>query len=316
VAQCGYAIIIAQKEDAHALSVCREIEQLGTAIPLIIDAEDFPSKWQITLDIDDAGASAFTINVDDVEISDSQVTGAWYRRSFAHRVPNTSVEVHDFCRAEATTLFQSWTHALGARLINPRLHQISASHKPLQLLAALSVGLRVPATSMTNCSESVRRLKSRTNQMVYKAFSPIQLPMLIDTRVYSEELDEVLGKLRYAPVIFQERVEKRSELRVTIVDEQVFSAQVEPQHQEAELDWRIDLSADVRHHELPDEIRTKLFRLMRSLGLRYGAIDMAVTDQDEYVFFEVNPSGQFLFVEIQAEMPISNAVAKALCGCR
>ena len=52
--------------------------------------------------------------------------------------------------------------------------------------------------------------------------------------------------------------------------------------------------------------------LCRSLGLRYGAADLILSTEGEYVFLEVNPGGQFLFVEIQAGVPISDAIADAL----
>ncbi len=53
----------------------------------------------------------------------------------------------------------------------------------------------------------------------------------------------------------------------------------------------------------------KLLMLMRRLGLEYGAIDLRLTPDGEYVFFEVNPAGQFLFVEHACGLPISAALA-------
>ena len=53
---------------------------------------------------------------------------------------------------------------------------------------------------------------------------------------------------------------------------------------------------------------------MRALGLRYGAIDMILDQNGEYYFLECNPGGQFLFVEIQTQQPISLALASALMG--
>jgi hypothetical protein len=50
------------------------------------------------------------------------------------------------------------------------------------------------------------------------------------------------------------------------------------------------------------------------MGLRYGAADLILSTAGEYVFLEINAGGQFLFVEIHGEIPISEAIADALIG--
>jgi hypothetical protein len=44
----------------------------------------------------------------------------------------------------------------------------------------------------------------------------------------------------------------------------------------------------------------------------YGAYDFIVTPDNRYVFVEVNPSGQWLWIEDLAGCPISEAVAAEL----
>jgi D-alanine-D-alanine ligase-like ATP-grasp enzyme len=52
--------------------------------------------------------------------------------------------------------------------------------------------------------------------------------------------------------------------------------------------------------------------LMRRFGLVYGAIDLRLTPEGRYVFLEINPAGQFLYVEHATRQPIAAALAKAL----
>lgn len=94
----------------------------------------------------------------------------------------------------------------------------------------------------------------------------------------------------------------------------MFAAEVRVGAAAADVDWRLDMNPDVLTAELPTAIRDKLLALQQRLGLRYGAIDLTRTGTDEYVFLEVNPGGQFLFVEIATGMPISTAPAQALSG--
>lgn len=48
------------------------------------------------------------------------------------------------------------------------------------------------------------------------------------------------------------------------------------------------------------------------MGLCYGAIDMVVTPDERYVFIEINPNGQYLWVEQATGLPISDAICDLL----
>jgi len=59
-------------------------------------------------------------------------------------------------------------------------------------------------------------------------------------------------------------------------------------------------------------VETGLLRLLKHAGLRYGAIDMRRTPDGRYVFLEVNPAGQWRFVEEVTGQPITAAMASLL----
>lgn len=96
-----------------------------------------------------------------------------------------------------------------------------------------------------------------------------------------------------------------------IVGEEVFAGELVREDADEEVDWRMTPSG-WRAHELPDEVRSGLRALFREFGLETGSFDLRLTPDDDYVFFELNPSGQFLFLEIDAGLPISEALASFL----
>jgi glutathione synthase/RimK-type ligase-like ATP-grasp enzyme len=53
---------------------------------------------------------------------------------------------------------------------------------------------------------------------------------------------------------------------------------------------------------------------MRRLGLVYGAIDLRLTGDGRYVFLEINPAGQFRYVEEQTGQPLAAALAARLAA--
>jgi glutathione synthase/RimK-type ligase-like ATP-grasp enzyme len=83
---------------------------------------------------------------------------------------------------------------------------------------------------------------------------------------------------------------------------------------EYDVDVRMNLNAKHVAHDLPDDVADKLRGLMHRLGLIYGAIDLRLTPDGRYVFLEINPAGQFLYVEQQTGQPIAAALAARLAA--
>ena len=88
----------------------------------------------------------------------------------------------------------------------------------------------------------------------------------------------------------------------------IFPVEVESK---SNIDWR-KTKISLKEHDLPESIKEKCFQIVKKLGLRYGCIDMIITPENEYVFLEINPNGQWSFVEERTGMPIGKAIAHLL----
>ena len=67
-------------------------------------------------------------------------------------------------------------------------------------------------------------------------------------------------------------------------------------HDLAAIDWRavaLEPGADWSPHALPAPVAENLSRLMQELRLDYGRADFLLTAEGEYVFLEVNPNGEW-----------------------
>jgi glutathione synthase/RimK-type ligase-like ATP-grasp enzyme len=154
---------------------------------------------------------------------------------------------------------------------------------------------------------------STLNLRRYKYEQPISFLRAYTTLLenYSRsDFDDV----SHSPCIFQRYIDKRFELRITVVADQLFAAKIDSQaNEEAKHDWRRAIhSGEYSPYELPNEIAEKCLRLVKEFGLQFGAIDMIVTPADEYVFLEVNPNGQYGWIETRTGLRISEAIARAL----
>jgi glutathione synthase/RimK-type ligase-like ATP-grasp enzyme len=134
--------------------------------------------------------------------------------------------------------------------------------------------------------------------------------------VTDEDLDNLEG-LQFCPMTFQENIPKALELRITIVGKQLFTAAINSQQLEgATYDWRKEgraLHQQWQAYDLPQIIEKQLLELMAYFGLNYGAIDMIVTPDERYIFLEINPVGEFFWLELYPpHFPISQAIAEIL----
>ena len=117
-----------------------------------------------------------------------------------------------------------------------------------------------------------------------------------------------------APGIFQEYVPKRVETRITIVGDEVFASEIDSQSNPATIhDWRRDFAnTRYRTHELPVAVAKKCLDFVRMLNLKFGALDFVIRPDGAYVFLEINPNGQWLWIENLTGLPIGNAIATLL----
>jgi glutathione synthase/RimK-type ligase-like ATP-grasp enzyme len=199
------------------------------------------------------------------------------------------------------------------RIISPPLMQ-RAAVKPRQLSVARRVGLCVPETLITNDSgEALAFVERHGGAVVHKAMtSPPH--WFIDTRLWDTSDHEHIADLGLCPTIFQQCIIGPSDVRVTVIGDQVFAARIETARGRAVVDSRLDLDAPCMPYTLPDNVESALLRLMEQLGLLFGTIDLKLTASGEHVFLEVNPQGQFLYIEILTGLPLSAAVANLLEG--
>jgi glutathione synthase/RimK-type ligase-like ATP-grasp enzyme len=203
--------------------------------------------------------------------------------------------------------------ALPCAWVNPRAADDTAHHKPYQWAIAHDLGLSLPRTLVTNKPEEARKFidKVGLGKTAFKAFLATQEAWRETRLVEASDLDE-LESVRFAPVIFQEYV-NGVDLRVTVVGHKIFAAEIDARKTRYPVDMRMVVGdASVRPIKLPSKIDKLIMKLQRRLGLYYGAIDIRRTPQGEYFFLEVNPAGQWLFVEQRTGLPISQAVADLL----
>lgn len=199
--------------------------------------------------------------------------------------------------------------------------RISRGHKALHLQTAGRLGFRVPPTLVTNDPAAFLDFyREHDGHIVSKRagwsrLSTAESPFVRYTDPVSRRDVGYAQTVSACPMIFQAYVDKQFEIRVTVVGKQAFAAQIDSQAaRHSKHDWRRYDHGFARQtpHVLPEDVAGLCVRLVEELGLNFGAIDLVLTPGTEYVFLEINPNGQYLWVEYATGLPISEAVCEEL----
>jgi len=195
----------------------------------------------------------------------------------------------------------------GAWVSNPQA-TLLAQNKLLQLRAAKRTGFRVPRTLVSQEPEEIRRFCAALgNRVVVKVVKGTVKGAALTTMVNPEML-EAESCLRLCPAIYQELIPGDRHLRICCFGDTVYAALIESE----DLDWRANLKVPVRPFDLSADLDLRLRRALRVLGLRMGIFDLKLNEQGEAVWLEVNPQGQFLFLEGLCGLPLTSAFAAFL----
>ncbi len=283
-----------------------------------INTEDFPFERGLTFDYQANGRTAIAI---DRELTSS--TAIWYRRIRSPAQPDTmDPGIYDFCLRETRAALVGGLLTQSVRWMSHPTAVWSAEFKPYQLRIAQEVGLRIPRTIVSNDPEAIRRAFRDFGPLIVKPtrsghfYQGGQEYSIFTSRMTLEHLAE-LDAAKWAPSIYQECIPKRYDIRVTCVGTCVFAVAIHSQTDPAaSVDWRQTANPGLPHSsiDLPLVLIEQIQHLLQRLGLTFGCLDFVLTPENEYVFLEVNPSGQWLWLDDQLNLGISDAVAEWLAS--
>jgi hypothetical protein len=302
----------------------KHLEDRGAEV-MRFDTDRFPTEAQAEF-AQDGGPELLRFRSNAQEVRIEADDAIWYRRAnWAGKLPHDmDRQLRHGCVEESKALLRGMLAAAPCFVMDPPDLVRQRGHKPQQQRLARELGLATPRTLMTNDPEQARAfIASCPGGAIAKMLAAFPImdeqgeeQVVFTTSLSEEHLDKLDG-LRFAPMVFQEKVQKRLELRITVIGSRMFAAAVDSQSTAgAEIDWRergVTLLRSWMPYELPSEVERALERYMEKIGMQYSAIDMIVEPDGRHVFLEANPAGECFWLEYNApNFPLSVALADVL----
>jgi glutathione synthase/RimK-type ligase-like ATP-grasp enzyme len=309
-------LIIGDETDPHVLSVCKFLDEHNARVIVLNPAEGKSANIAYSF-------SPFKILISDADktISCEEIDAVWWRLKPNARCNPTNMSeaaTENFIAREWQMALEPLSYFLkDCYWLNKRSADLLLRNKPYQLYQAGLHGFALPNTVIGNNYNFIAEASEQFEEIMYKPlgyFNSTDGKLLFSNKMSRGELSESRENIVIAPCIFQNYVDKDHELRITVVDKSIFAVKIHSQENElSKSDWRrnqFDLKYEVV--ELEKCFEEKLLKFHKSIDLVYGAYDFIVDQNGDHVFLEVNPVGQWLWLERKLGIQISQQIADTL----
>ncbi|MFI8422273.1 ATP-grasp ribosomal peptide maturase [Streptomyces sp. NPDC085479] len=256
-----------------------------------------------------------TLRTPSREIDTTRIRSVWVRRPSPYEgPPESSGQDRRFAADQALWGAGGILASLpGAHYVNHPWNNRAAEFKPAQLSTAQRCGFLVPGTVITDDPHEARTFATQQpGGVVYKPLwnTPYRVndqPQSVWVR--EVKASEITDAVSVCPHMFQAKVDKAFDARVTAVGGRLFGIRIDS----PDLDWRYrqDLMA-CAPIEVPASVARAVLTYLAELRLHYGAFDFAVTPAGDWYFLECNPNGQWAWQPAQTTAAIAQALADRL----
>ncbi len=316
-------LILTNKQDVHTDAVIRRLQQKGVAV-FRLNTEDLLLKYRVNLYINGQGEW-------DGEITDElnrvlrlkNLKVAWLRKpdfDFVLNLP-MATEVREFIVSETKSFINILYSIPSIKWINNPFVSNSSKVKFQQLLLASKMGIKIPKTLITTQPEKAKDFFIECNETILlKSIYSGNITIdgrnqgILSKKLTKNDFYKNYKNISINPTQLQEYIEKAYELRITVIEEKVFAIKIDSQvNEETKIDWRLHTKMNPHTiFNLPNKIENFCINFLKKQGLIYGALDFIVTPNNEYVFLENNPFGQYLWLENETGIPLTEEIVNLL----
>lgn len=312
-------LILTDKNDVHVNVLTKLLKQ--DSIPFFrfnLDTKSLEktkvsfsgNKWVIR-------TSNKTLNMDDVKV-------IWNRKTFVQLMLDEQDKGYEFNiwkNEWNKTLLGIYYSLKDRKWLNYYRNNHKAENKYLQMDIAEKLEFSIPPYLLSNNKKEILKFCKLNNKVVLKLmnqdFYKVSDKKFLGFYVNIVKADDFkdFAENEENPIFLQKYIEKQYEVRYTVVGEEHFVCRIDSQKSKvASTDWRKYDISNTPHSQIqpPKELKEKVCRLMKELNLTYGALDFIVDNDNNWWFLEVNPSGQYLWIEDLTGMPITNSIKNNL----
>jgi glutathione synthase/RimK-type ligase-like ATP-grasp enzyme len=312
-------LLISNKTDVTTDFIVRELVQSGISF-YRLNTEEVGENIKVSFDFD-SGKFLLIDEFRPAPIDLLDFSSVYFRRpGLKGSFTDINTAEANFLRSELTALLNGMYKILqNSFWLNTPENIRVAENKIYQLILAKELGFDIPASLITNSPQHALSFHAANQQE--SIIKPMKSGMVEAGReegiIYTSKLSlnqDNVERISGCPVFLQKLVAKEADIRITVVGNRLFAAKIDSQTDiEARVDWRRTKS-ELGYFSitLPPEITERCLQLNRRLNLNFSAIDLILDTAGNYIFLEINPNGQWAWIERKLNVPIAKTITKIL----
>ncbi len=311
-------LILTTSEDPHADNIIKHFEEFKVNY-FRLNTDLFPFRYTITYQ---ASNDKYFISDQEKKLLIEDNTVIWNRRVVDPNFPSPFEE--NFKSAvfgESHKTLEGLLMSHKGLVVNNPLSDFAANNKIHQLKLAKSLGFLVPDTILTTDEKVAKEFYYKyKGDIIFKTQKGVGIgeagnERVVYTNKVKESNLEQFNLIKNNPCLFQENVPKKYEARITTIGKKVLGVAIYTQmcelsrHDMRRYDFR-----QVKYEPLdvPNNVKTFCLEIMSYYNLYFGAFDFIIRPDNEYIFLEINPRGQWLWTEHLSGLDISKEIASYL----
>lgn len=263
--------------------------------------------------IDITERSGWNISTLNWTLSEVDTFSIYYRKPTLPRLKEFDYRYHGLMYKDIISIIEGIIETFdGICLTKPSILR-KTENKIFQLKIANEVNFEMPKSLITNCEDIAQEFCNNGIKIV----KPISMGRLeydnkvgiIQTNIVDNNIN--IEGLGHSAAYFQDYINKEYEVRVTIINKKVHAVRIDSCNK---VDWRkSDSENSYSKIDLPSDITIICLNMLKKLDLEFGAFDFIVSD-GRFVFLEVNPNGQWYWLEEELNLNISKDIFDFLLG--
>ena len=200
--------------------------------------------------------------------------------------------------------------------INPVFATREAENKIWQMKLARDIGFEIPKSLISNYPATFHKFTGLNRNCVVKCLGSASLSKDSDKIVFTHKLDKDFcnEQIEFCPTYVQQNIPRLYDIRVIVIDNDAFAFSIKFNTKDGNVvDWReSDDPILYEYIEIPLNVKEKCILITHDLGLLFGAIDLIRGLDGNFYFLEINPNGQWAWLEAETGIKLSSKIVDVL----
>ena len=328
-------LIITNKGDIHCNPVIKHFQRNGDKY-FRLNTESLLTDYLISFSYKDQSVDLHIENkINGKTLSSNEVISVWERRPNSPVLPEINNEKIKLVVEDEADELTKWIRHffINCRMIGssvwdrPNESKLRQMDVASRVINELRSEIKLPHTLLTNSKKDLEQFSNNKKEIVLKPISAdglmlddkLEIPFT-SRKVNSKNINVITqDDLELCPSFMQEYVEKNYELRITVIGEKILCCKIDSQKLpkgNGREDWREGyehgLSEVEEWIDCPDEIQEFITLYMQKMNLNFGCFDFIYAKNNSFYFLECNPNGQWMWLEEDLGIPISESIANFL----